>query len=53
MLRADGVQASAAEFVFGLFDLASRKLVRPTPEWLRAVGVSESVRRDPSGPGTI
>lgn len=39
MLRADGEIASTAEFVFGLFDLKARKLLRPTPEWLRAVGV--------------
>jgi len=26
-------------FVFGLFDLAARKLIPPTPEWLRAVGI--------------
>lgn len=28
-----------ARFVFGLFDLAARKLVEPTAEWWRAVGV--------------
>ncbi|HXU62451.1 MAG TPA: acyl-CoA thioesterase [Polyangia bacterium] len=27
-------------FVFGLFDLTARKLIPPTPEWLRAVGIS-------------
>jgi acyl-CoA thioester hydrolase len=30
-----------ATFVVGLFDLQARKLVLPTPEWLRAVGLSE------------
>jgi acyl-CoA thioester hydrolase len=39
MLRADGTVACAAEFVIGLFDLETRRLVRPTPEWLRAVGM--------------
>ncbi len=27
-----------AEFTFGLFDLKERKLVLPTPEWLKAIG---------------
>ncbi len=31
----------AARFVFGLFDLKARKLVLPTPEWLRAAGVTD------------
>ena len=29
-----------ALFVVGLFDVAARKLVLPTPEWLKAVGLS-------------
>jgi acyl-CoA thioester hydrolase len=33
----------AATFVLGLFDLQARKLVVPTPEWLRAVGLPEAV----------
>lgn len=28
-----------AEFVIGLFSLNERKLVLPTPEWLRAIGL--------------
>lgn len=28
-----------AEFVFGLFDLKQRKLILPTQDWLRAVGL--------------
>jgi len=28
-----------ARFVFGLFDLKARKLVNPTPEWSRAIGL--------------
>ncbi len=38
MFRADGAVVCSAEFVIGLFDLKSRKLIAPTPEWLRAVG---------------
>jgi acyl-CoA thioester hydrolase len=30
-----------ARFVFGLFDLAARKLIEPTPEWKRAIGMEE------------
>ncbi len=29
-----------AEFVFGLFDLKERKLILPTPEWLKAIGLA-------------
>lgn len=42
MLHADGTTACAAEFVIALFDLRTRRLVKPTPEWLRAVGVDGS-----------
>lgn len=28
-----------SHFVFGLFDLSARKLVDPTPEWLKALGL--------------
>jgi thioesterase III len=38
MVRADGRAACSAEFVVGLFDLKTRKLIKPTPQWLRAVG---------------
>jgi thioesterase III len=41
MLRADGTAACTAEFVIGLFDLKTRRLVKPTPEWLRAVGMED------------
>lgn len=37
ILNADGKIASDAIFTFGLFDLTSRKLIPPTPEWLAAV----------------
>lgn len=32
-----------AVFTIALFDLKARKLVLPTPEWLYAIGVSETV----------
>ena len=38
MSREDGKAACSAEFVFGLFDLKARKLIDPTPEWLKAIG---------------
>jgi YbgC/YbaW family acyl-CoA thioester hydrolase len=40
MVRADGLPSCTATFTFGLFDLKSRRLLRPTPEWLKAVGVA-------------
>jgi YbgC/YbaW family acyl-CoA thioester hydrolase len=39
MIKANGEVACEAIFVFGLFDLEKRKLVEPTPEWARAVGL--------------
>ena len=39
MIRGSDV-CCTAEFVFGLFSVAERKLVLPTPEWLKAVGVT-------------
>ena len=32
----------AAEFKCGLFDLQKRKLCQPTPEWLKALGLTDS-----------
>lgn len=43
MLGADGKISCSAEFVIGLFDLNARKLVKPTPEWLRAIGMGEDI----------
>lgn len=34
----DNVVCSRADFTIGLFDLKTRKLVAPTPEWLQAIG---------------
>lgn len=39
MIR-DGDVCCTAEFVIGLFDMHTRKLVTPTHEWLYAVGIS-------------
>lgn len=35
----DGENCCTAEFVFGLFDVKQRKLIVPTEEWLRGVGI--------------
>lgn len=44
ILDSGGKEYSSAEFVFGLFDLRQRKLIRPTPEWLHAIGWAEEGR---------
>jgi thioesterase-3 len=38
MLRNDEV-CCVAEFTIGLFSVKERKLVLPTPEWLKAIGI--------------
>ena len=38
MINEKGEVCCRAKFVFGLFDLKARKLVSPTPDWLKAVG---------------
>ncbi|MEK7745954.1 MAG: acyl-CoA thioesterase [Elusimicrobiota bacterium] len=45
MLRADGLPSCTAAFTFGLFDLRKRRLLRPTPQWLKAVGFDGTERR--------
>ena len=40
MVKADGQVACEAVYTFGLFDLAHRRLVEPTPEWAHAVGLA-------------
>lgn len=37
---ADGTIFAEAEFTYGLFDMRERKLVVPTPDWLKAIGTS-------------
>jgi acyl-CoA thioester hydrolase len=39
MLKADGELACEAIFTFGLFDMARRKLIDPTPAWQYALGM--------------
>ena len=39
MIKNNGEEACVATFTFGLFDFKTRKLIPPTPEWLKAVGV--------------
>jgi len=41
MLRNDEV-CCEAELVFGLFDVRERKLIFPTPDWLKAIGADNS-----------
>lgn len=40
MLR-NGEVCCTIELIVALFDLKQRKIIMPTPEWLRAVGVEE------------
>lgn len=39
MVKEDGSVASKAEFLFGLFDLDRRRLIAPTEEWKKALGL--------------
>lgn len=41
LINASGNVACEATFVVGLFDLKSRRLVPPTPEWLHALDFSD------------
>ena len=40
ILDQDGNVCCEAVFTIGLFDLTARKLILPTPEWLRAIGAA-------------
>jgi thioesterase-3 len=42
ILDADGNVCCEALFTIGLFDLTARKLIAPTPEWLKALGLTEA-----------
>jgi acyl-CoA thioester hydrolase len=42
IVDADGNLCCEALFTIGLFDLGARKLIAPTPEWLKALGLSEA-----------
>jgi acyl-CoA thioester hydrolase len=39
MVKPNGEIASEALFTFGLFDLVERRLIEPTPEWRKAIGL--------------
>jgi YbgC/YbaW family acyl-CoA thioester hydrolase len=39
MLKEDGLVATELELTFGLFDLQTRRLIEPTPEWKKAIGL--------------
>jgi YbgC/YbaW family acyl-CoA thioester hydrolase len=41
MLNQDNEVCSEAEFTFGFMDLQARKLIVPTPQWLKAMGIEE------------
>ena len=41
MLDEKGLECCTAEIVIALFDIHARKLVPPTPEWKRAIGLDE------------
>lgn len=40
MLNQKGEECAVINLTIALFDLKNRKLVRATPEWLRAIGIS-------------
>ncbi len=39
MINAQGEIACEATFSYGLFDTESRRLIEPTPEWKKAMGI--------------
>lgn len=39
MFKQDGSVANEAQFVFALFDMKMRKLIEPTFEWKKAIGI--------------
>jgi YbgC/YbaW family acyl-CoA thioester hydrolase len=38
ILKADGAVSVEAKVTYGMFDLAARRLIDPSPEWLKAIG---------------
>ena len=38
IIKADGSVSAIAKITYGMFDLAARKLIDPTPEWLKVIG---------------
>jgi thioesterase-3 len=41
MVKEDGVVACEVTFTFAFFDLAARKIIPPSAEWLRATGLGD------------
>jgi thioesterase-3 len=41
MLNETGELMFEARLTFGFFDLTDRKLITPTPEWLKAIGIRD------------
>lgn len=39
MIKEDGTVATELTLTFGLFDLKTRRLIEPTPEWEKAIGL--------------
>ncbi len=39
MIKEDGMVATELELTFGLFDLKTRRLIDPTPEWKKTIGL--------------
>lgn len=46
MLKSDETVASTLELVVGVMDLKRRKLIRPTSQWLEAIGLNEQERSE-------
>jgi acyl-CoA thioester hydrolase len=42
IVDADGNLCCEALFTIALFDLSARKLIPPTPEWIKALGLTEA-----------
>lgn len=40
MIKKNGEEACVATFTFGLFDFKTRKLIPPTPDWFKAIGLA-------------
>ena len=40
MIKEDGTVATELELIFGLFDLRTRRLIDPTSEWKKAMGLT-------------
>jgi acyl-CoA thioester hydrolase len=43
MIKEDGTVAAELNLIFGFFDLQTRRLIDPTPEWKKAIGLSQSL----------